>query len=115
MLPRARINEGLVKCNRAEAQGGPSGKPRLAAINFQDLQLRPASDSGLPKAWLLLYSARSSVFPGAVGGVVLEDTVGPPAACPLASAAAYPARARRRQLHQARHQHLDDCRRSPRL
>src|SRR5262245_17320175 len=34
MLPRARINEGLVKCNRAEAQGGPSGKP-AGSLDFQ--------------------------------------------------------------------------------
>src|SRR5262245_10431631 len=62
MLPRARINEGLVKCNRAEAQGGPSGKP-AGSNGLSDLQIRPAADSRLPNEWLLLYSAPAAFSP----------------------------------------------------
>src|SRR6185369_6534082 len=48
-----------------------------------------------------------------IGGVVVEDPLGQAAEGPAAAACTDPPCSRHRQLHQARHQHVDDCCRSP--
>src|SRR4029079_6418055 len=48
-----------------------------------------------------------------IGGVVVEDPLGSAAEDPAAAACTDPPCSRHRQLHQAFHQHVDDCCRSP--
>src|SRR5262245_64336397 len=87
ILPRARINEGLVKCNRAEAQGGPSGRPAWQQSTSRTCHYGQRQIAGYQRRGCCCTQPGAALFPGAVGGVVLEDTVGPPAACTLAGAA----------------------------
>src|SRR4029078_3811844 len=48
-----------------------------------------------------------------IGGLVVEDRLGSAAKGAAAATGADPPCSRHRQLHQTRHQHVDDCCRSP--